>query len=175
MLEWIGVYSYMPFTPFHLGPALLFGLLLFRYLDFPTFLVSNIVLDLEPFIILTRGLPGPLHGPFHSYTLGALVALGTMLGMMLVKPMTRPLMSLLRLRQESSAKGMFIAALLGVCLHVTLDAFLYPEIRIFYPLQANPLLGLVSIDSVYLFCALCLPLGFALYIYRLLKGFRKQK
>jgi len=160
----------MPFTPFHLGPALLFGLLLFRYLDLPTFLVSNIIIDIEPFIILTRGLPVPLHGPFHSYTLGVLVALGTVLGMMLVKPITRPLMTLFRLRQESSVKGMFMAALLGVYFHVTLDAFLYPEMRLFYPLQLNPLLDLFSLYSVYLFCIVCFPLGIALYIYRLLRG-----
>jgi len=165
----------MPFTPFHLGPALLFGLLLFQYLDLPTFLVSNIIIDIEPFIILTRGLPVPLHGPFHSYTLGALVSLVTAFIMLLVKPITHPIATLFRLRQESSPLRMFATALLGIYFHVTLDAFLYPEMRLLYPLQSNPLLGLVSINSVYLFCAVCFPLGFALYIYRRLEGFRRQK
>jgi len=165
----------MPFTPFHLGPALLFGLLLYQYLDLPTFLVSNIIIDIEPFIILTRGLPIPLHGPFHSYTMSALVSLVTALVMLLVKPVTRPVATLFRLRQESSPLRIFATALLGIYFHVTLDAFLYPEMGLMYPLESNPLLGLVSINSVYFFCTLCLPLGFALYIYRLLEGFRRQK
>jgi len=163
----------MPVTPFHLGPALLFGLLLFRYLDLPTFLVSNVILDLEPFLILFLGLSRPLHGPFHSYTLGALVALGTTLGMLFVKPITRPVMTLFRLRQESTPRRMFVTALLGVFSHVTLDAFLYYEMRLLYPVQFNPLWGLVSAQSDYLFCSLCFPLGLILYVYRLLRGFKK--
>ena len=159
----------MPFTPFHLGPALLFGLLLFPHLDLPTFLVSNVIVDLEPFLILFLGLPGPLHGPFHSYTLGTLVALGTALLMVLMQPLTRPIMSLFRLRQESSPKKVLITAVLGLYLHLTLDAFLYPEIRIFYPLVGNPLLGLVSMYTVYQFCIISFLPSLILYLYRLFK------
>ena len=57
----------MPFTPFHLGSALLFGLVFFRYLDFPTFLVAHIIVDLEPFFILALKLDLPIHGLFHSF------------------------------------------------------------------------------------------------------------
>jgi membrane-bound metal-dependent hydrolase YbcI (DUF457 family) len=165
----------MPLTPFHLGPALLFGLLLFSYLDLPTFLVSNVILDIEPFLILYLGLPGPLHGSFHSYTLGILVALGTALVMLLVKPIIRPVVSLFRLRQESPFQKIFVTALLGICFHVTLDAFLYPEIRLFYPLQFNPLLDLASSGSVYLFCSLSFLPGLILYVYRLLRSSRRIK
>ena len=51
----------MPFTPYHLGPGLFFGLLLFRYLDFPAFLIANIVVDVEPFLVLAFGLHQFLH------------------------------------------------------------------------------------------------------------------
>jgi len=163
----------MPFTPFHFGPALFFGLLLFQYLDLPTFLVSNVILDIEPFLVLYLGLSGPLHGPFHSYTIGALVALGTALVMLLAKPVTRPTMSLFQLRQESSPKRIFVTALLGIYIHVTLDAFLYSEMRLLYPLQFNPLLDMVSSGSVYLFCSLSFLPGLALYVYRLLRSLRK--
>jgi membrane-bound metal-dependent hydrolase YbcI (DUF457 family) len=160
----------MPFTPLHFGPALLFGFLLFPYLDLPTFLVSNVIVDVEPFLVLYLGLSGPLHGPFHSYTLGALVALGTALVMLLMKPITRPVMSLFKLRQEFTPKRIFVTALLGIYLHVTLDAFLYPEMSLLYPLQFNPLLGLVSSESVYLFCSLSFLPGLALYAYKLLRS-----
>ncbi|MFB0543285.1 MAG: hypothetical protein ACETVR_00740 [Candidatus Bathyarchaeia archaeon] len=160
----------MPATPFHLGPALLFGLLLFPLLDLPTFLVSNVIVDLEPFLILSLGLPGPLHGSFHSYTLGTLVALGTTLLMVLMRPLTRPIMSLFRLRQESSLKKVLVTALLGLYLHVTLDAFLYHEMRPFYPLWPNPLWGWASRPTVYQFCILSFLPGLVLYIYRLWRG-----
>ena len=46
----------MPFTPLHLGPALFFGMVLLRYIDLPTFLVANVIVDIEPLVILTLGL-----------------------------------------------------------------------------------------------------------------------
>ncbi|RJS90002.1 hypothetical protein CW700_02355 [Candidatus Bathyarchaeota archaeon] len=158
----------MPFTPFHLGPALLFGLLLFPHLDLPTFLLSNVIVDLEPFLVLVLGLRWPLHGPFHSYTLGTLVALGTALLMLLMMPLTRPLTSLFRLPQDSSPRKVAVTSLLGLYLHLTLDAFLYSEMNLLYPLRGNPLLGLASLHAVYQFCTLCFPLALLLYLYRLL-------
>ena len=42
----------MPFTPFHLGPGLLLGLLLLSYVDLPTFLLASVIVDVEPFLAL---------------------------------------------------------------------------------------------------------------------------
>jgi len=64
----------MPFTPFHLGPGLLFGLLLLGYIDFPTFLVASVIVDVEPFLVLTLNLNYPLHGFLHSFLGGTLLA-----------------------------------------------------------------------------------------------------
>ena len=70
----------MPFTPFHLGPALGFGLPLRRYIHLPTFIVANVVIDLEPFFVIVLGLMGkyPLHGYLHTFILT--FPLGTALG-----------------------------------------------------------------------------------------------
>jgi len=65
----------MPFTPFHLGQALFFGLLLFRHIHFPTFIMANIIVDLESFFIMLLGLDYPLHGFFHSFVGGSLIAM----------------------------------------------------------------------------------------------------
>lgn len=46
----------MPLTPFHLGPALLLGLIFLRYVDFPTFLVANVIVDIEPMFIMLFNL-----------------------------------------------------------------------------------------------------------------------
>ncbi len=51
----------MPLTPFHLGPDLFFGLLFFSYVDFPTFLVANVIVDIEPILVsidAPSGTPG---------------------------------------------------------------------------------------------------------------------
>ncbi len=65
----------MPLTPFHLGPALFFGLLLFPVINLPTFLIANIIVDIEPFSVLYLGLEYPLHGFFHSFLGGSIIAI----------------------------------------------------------------------------------------------------
>jgi hypothetical protein len=71
----------IPLTPFHLGPALLLGMLFFKRLHFPTFLASNVIVDLEPFFVILLGLDYPLHGFFHSLLGGGLVAIALFLVM----------------------------------------------------------------------------------------------
>lgn len=60
----------MPFTPFHLGPAIFFGMLLRRNMHMPTFIVANVILDVEPLLVLILGLKYPLHGYFHTFIIG---------------------------------------------------------------------------------------------------------
>jgi len=65
----------MPFTPFHFGPALFFGLLLLQYIHFPTFIIANVIVDLEPFLVLFFDLDYPLHGFFHSFAGGSIISI----------------------------------------------------------------------------------------------------
>jgi len=60
----------MPFTLFHLGP----GLLLLTYVDFPTFLVASVIVDIEPFLVLTLDLNYPLHGFLHPFLGGEVLS-----------------------------------------------------------------------------------------------------
>ena len=64
----------MPYTPFHFGPGLLFGLLLLSYIDFPTFMLANVIVDIEPILVLYFDFRYPLHGFFHSFLGGTVVA-----------------------------------------------------------------------------------------------------
>ena len=64
----------VPFTPFHLGPGLLFGLLLFSYVDLPTFLVASVAVDIEPLLVLSLNLRYPLHGYLHTFLGRTIVA-----------------------------------------------------------------------------------------------------
>ena len=162
----------MPFTPFHLGPALLFGFLFFQHLDFPTFLIANVIVDLEPFLILVLGLDLPLHGFFHSFPGGTIVALALACAMMRGAVFLKPVMGFFRLEQEHQPRGVFAAALSGVYLHILLDARLYTDIEPFYPLSANPFLSgsMFAGFEVYTFCVISGLAGVVLYLVRIRKG-----
>ena len=58
----------MPFTPYHVGPALLVALLLYPLLDISTFLVASLILDLEPLAVILGLAKWSMHGVFHSLT-----------------------------------------------------------------------------------------------------------
>ena len=62
----------MPFTMFHLGPALAIGLPL-RNVHVPTFIVANVILDVEPLLVIFFGLNYPLHGYMHTLLLAFMV------------------------------------------------------------------------------------------------------
>ena len=158
----------MPFTPFHLGPTLLIGLLLFHYLDIASFLVSSVIVDVEPFYLMFQRA-AYLHGFFHSYLgasiLGVLVAL-------CIYPLRRGVERVLesfRIPQRSSFRKILFASLIGAYSHVFLDSFLYEEMRPFYPLEVNPFLNAVSAYSVYGFCGISILLGLVMYVYRAIK------
>lgn len=131
----------MPFTPFHLGPGLLFGLLLLNYIDFPTFMLANVIVDVEPFLVLYFDLQYPLHGFLHSFLGGTLVAFLLATVMSRMRNVFSPLMSFFRLEQKSSFKSILSASLFGIYLHIILDSRLYSDIRPFYPFDFNPLLS----------------------------------
>jgi hypothetical protein len=156
----------MPFTPFHLGPALGFGLPLRKYLHVPTFLVANILVDVEPFLVLSLGLDYPLHGYLHTFV-GAFI-LGLVLGyaMFLLERFSRSLYKTLLLESDATPKlrSFIFAGVLSTMLHVLLDSLLYDDIHPFYPLSANPLLHSASSSEVYSFCAWMGIFGVVFYI-----------
>lgn len=153
----------MPITPFHLGPALFFGLIFFRYVNFPAFLVSSVIVDIEPFLVIVFWLDYPLHGFFHSYLGGSIAALAVFFVMMKLNRSAQKRMDFFKLKQETSSRGIFIASFFGAYLHIFFDSFLYTDIRPFFPVDVNPLYGMVSYGDVILFCAVSFFGGILLY------------
>ena len=165
----------MPFTPFHLGPALFFGMVLLRYIDLPTFLVANVIVDVEPLLILTLGLHRmdglPLHGLLHTFLGGTFVALLLALVMKRMSGYTTSLTRLIGLEQRPSSRKIYAAALSGVYLHILLDSQLYTDIRPFYPLAFNPFLdGMGTAFEIWWFCVVTGLIGVALLVYRLVRA-----
>lgn len=164
----------MPFTPYHLGPGLLFGLFLFSYLDLPTFVVASVIIDIEPLLALSLNLGYPVHGYLHTFLGGTIVAFLLALPMTRIRVTLTPLMSFFKLEQTASFKGIFLASLFVIYLHVLLDTPLYSDIRPFYPFESNPLQGhsMFIGFGIYAFCVVCFIAGVIIYVARLL--FRKS-
>ena len=156
----------MPLTPFHLGPALFLGLILFRYVNLPSFLAANVIVDLEPFFVLLFGLDYPLHGFFHSFLGGSLVALALFFVMWKMNEPVGKVMGFFGLRQDTDVRSIGIACFLGVYFHILLDCFLYTDIMPFYPSELNPVYGVFSGHEVYLFCVVSFVLGVLWYGYK---------
>ena len=163
----------MPFTPYHLGPALLVALILYSILDAPAFIIASIILDIEPLVILIQGHNSPLHGTFHSLTMSIPVALVLSFIMYALRNITGSLLEKLNLPQKSNLTKIIYSSILGVWIHVFLDSFLYSDLTLLYPFKWNPMLGLVPANSVYIFCIICSFIAFITYLIRI--GLKARK
>jgi hypothetical protein len=152
----------MPFTLFHLGPALLIGILGWKYLDLPTLLLGSVIVDIRTALVFFGLIEGSLHGLFHT------LAGGTLLAFILIGVIT-PFRSLIGEKMESKGfkqvyndSTIVGAAFLSIYLHLILDSILYSDMNPFMPLVENPFLGIASYESVYGFCILSGVVGISL-------------
>ena len=167
----------MPFTPYHFGPALFLGLLFLGFIDFPTFLIASVIVDIEPFLVLTLNLDYPLHGFFHSLLGGTLVAIPLALLMLKIRDKLTSLLSFFQIEQEISFIRILVASLSGIYIHILLDSRMYTDIQPFYPSNFNPLLNtgiFAGLDS-YVFCIFAFFGAVIIYILRLFIIWRKSK
>ncbi len=161
----------MPFTPFHFGPGLAFGLLFRKYFHTPTFILANLIVDIEPFIILVLSLDLPLHWFFHSLV-GALT-LGLILSffMFMTRNIFRPLFMSLKIEfiKNDEFKSYLLAGILGVLFHIFLDYPIYSDIKPFFPIDFNPFYNPSITHEIYLFCILTFIIGLIEYIIIIIK------
>ena len=139
----------MPYTPYHFGPSAALAIPLHKYLDIPVFVLANVVVDLEPLMVIVFRLSYPVHGYLHTFLIGAIVgALWGFLYFIFLKLLKKIFLHF-HLNYKPPLKKLIISGIFGVWLHVLFDAFLYADIKPFFPLNANPLLGLISASAVY--------------------------
>jgi len=155
----------MPFTPFHFGPSACVALPLRRYIDIPTFLLANIAIDIEPFLVLELSLSYPLHGYAHTLLGASFVGLFWGWIAYAFKKQLKLLMTKILLLPYEHAKLMkyILSGILGTWFHVSLDSPLYADIKPFFPLSQNPLYGTVSYGMIYTICALLFIPALVLY------------
>lgn len=159
----------MPFTPYHFGPASTLGLLLNKFINLTTFFVASVILDIEPFVVLFFNLGSPLHGFFHSFLGGGIVAIILSLIVITLTNKIQKLTSFLKIKQNFSKKAILIASFSGIYLHILFDAPLYTDIKPFYPLDINPFYGILSSGTIYEACVILLFIGISIYLFMLFK------
>lgn len=165
----------MPFTPFHFGISFLF-IAIFPYLDIVALFIGSIIPDVEGIsaIFLFPDSNLPLHGPLHSFT-GSFI-LGVLIGICsweLNKILSKKYVdsSLAFIFRPYSFFQSLVSSFIGTFSHVFLDAILYPEMDLFYPLGlGNPLYGLFPFSFPYIFCVIAFLLGFIIVAIKLLRN-----
>ena len=155
----------MPLTPYHFGPHACVSLPFYRYIDIPVFICANIAIDIEPMLVMTYNLDYPLHGYCHTLLIGGFVGLLFGTAAYPVRKLIKKIMDFIKLPYTPTYKKMTVSGILGTWFHVLVDSILYDDIRPFYPFRANPLLGILSLNTVYKICAVCFIPALLLYIY----------
>jgi len=155
----------MPLTPFHLGPASALGLIFNKYINLTTFVIANVIIDIEPFLILLLGLNSNLHGFSHSFLGGGIIAivLSTLI-IIFTKKIQK--INILGIKQNFSKKAIWIASFSGIYVHILLDSPLYRDIKPLYPSSYNPLYGILSVSTIYTLCIVLLIVAVLIYMFR---------
>ena len=161
----------MPFTLFHLGPGLLISLIFLSFIDIPTFLIASVIIDVEPFLVLIFHLNYPLHGFFHSFLGGFIVAVLLSMVMSKIRRYFTPLLTFFKIEQSISFKKILFSSICAIFLHILLDSPIYLDIRPFFPFEFNPFYRSTFMPGLieYLICVWCFVGAILVYIIKLIQ------
>lgn len=159
----------MPFTPFHFGSSL-FIISIVTFLDPLALFIGSIAPDIEGitalFILPHSNLP--LHGPFHSFP-GAII-LGLVSGFFSFffwKIIRINSFTYQSIQIQFTLSNGLISGLIGSFSHILLDAPLYPEMNLFYPIHGNFLYQTLPFSGPYLFCVIAGFTGLIILFYKI--------
>ncbi|MBA3582257.1 MAG: hypothetical protein H0W44_07370 [Gammaproteobacteria bacterium] len=154
----------MPFTPLHMGPGLLIKALLQSSFSLMVFGWAQIVMDIQPLIVLISG-EGHLHGFTHTYVGASLLAVfvalsGKYLAEWLLRCFSNDKQGFIVITWWVA----FLSAFIGTYSHVILDSIMHVDIEPLSPFSfANGLLGIMSVEALHKLCLYSGLLGAILY------------
>lgn len=155
----------MPITPLHAGPHVTVGFICRRFIDLPTFVLANVVIDIEPLTVMLFKLNYPLHGYCHTFLIGGFLGLFWGVAAWRYSWILKLLMTKFCLSYEPAPAKTVVSGLLGAWFHILCDAPIYHDIKPFFPYEGNPLLGLISISGMYNACLILFLPATVLYFW----------
>jgi predicted N-acetyltransferase YhbS len=164
----------VPYTPYHFGPSGFIGLALRRWLDVPVFVLANVIVDLEVLAIAELGLGWPTHRYFHTLLVGAAVGIGWGVGAYPLRRLFRKAMQVAGLSYQTSLPRMVVSGVLGVWLHVFIDAIYHGDVWIFWPSKSRRVYQLLGRPELLLVCKLSFIGLAALYVIGLVLAHRAR-
>lgn len=133
-----------------MGPGLLIKSLLRGSFSLLIFGWSQIVIDVQPLVVLIRGA-GTLHGISHTYGAATVIALFAALsGKWLVALAVKVAVVQREGFRAIAWRTAMVSALIGAYSHVALDSFMHGDMAPFYPLAlSNNLHGALTADVLH--------------------------
>jgi membrane-bound metal-dependent hydrolase YbcI (DUF457 family) len=165
----------MPFTPYHFGPSGFIGLAFRKWIDIPVFILANVIVDLEVLIIPMLGLSYPIHRYAHTLLLGTAAGIIWAVAAYRLRNLFKSLMHTLRIPYQPKFWKMLISGILGVWLHVVLDAIYHPDVRLFWPDKSRPLYRLITKQQLEALCLAFVLAAIILYIFAAIPSFTKNR
>ncbi len=165
----------MPYTPYHFGPSSLIGLLLRRWVDIPVFVLVNLVIDFEIFVVEFRH--PRRFGPRYVHTLLLGAAAGILWGIVayFFRGYFKWIMDKIQIPYRTNIRKMIFSGIFGAWVHILTDGLYQSDVRLFWPSRlANPL-RLFGRRKVDLLCVLCFLAAFIVYIWILAKKPKKMQ
>ena len=151
----------MPFTPFHMGPALALKAVSGRYFSVLMFGIAQVAMDIEPLIGMIRDAD-VLHGWTHTYVGATLIAL---IVTIIAPPLCRLILVRWNFELEHHSIGWLgshssigwvaasTGAFIGTYSHVALDSIMHADMTPLWPwYKSNELLGVISIGDLHAVC-----------------------
>ncbi|WP_407332558.1 hypothetical protein [Enterovibrio sp. 27052020O] len=155
----------MPFTPLHMGPALVLKSVASASFSLTVFGWSQIVMDIQPLVVMLSG-SGELHGWSHTIAGAALLGL---LSAITGKYLSEVGLAIIRWQRflPIKWKTAFLSAFLGTYSHVFIDSIMHVDVSPFYPLfDDNPFHGMVSTATLHQICIASAVIGGIICIVR---------
>lgn len=134
----------------------------------PVFVLVNVVVDIEVIVIILLGLGDPVHRYAHTLLGGTVLGILCGLFSQPMRPLFSRWMQLLRLPYKTSLVKAVLTGILGIWLHVFIDALYHRDVRLGWPTDAIPLWRITAHVlpeyRVEHFCVLFFPAVVILYM-----------
>ncbi len=147
-----------------------------KRLDIPVFVLANVIVDLE--VLFAKGGFPHRYWHWHSLLVGTAVGIVWGLSAFLLRKAFKKIMRIFHMPYHTDLKKMLISGILGVWVHVFVDAIYHYDVQPFWPYAKNPLwrLGKVRLtqDNVKIACIVFL-VGTLLIYASILRTYTKKK